>query len=490
MLNGAPPASESFPLGPDGRAECPVFLSQGIAALELEIYDGRVLLRKESIDPRANAFPGHIVLYHGLSSAAQKALGSFLFPLEPVQVAALDEFGLPAVALDYDGVGAVVLDGDGLSLNPAQRAAMAAFVAGGGVLALLGSRPERFKAFSPLPSMDGQERAVLVSGLGRVVLAAKGSASDPESRRPDYWRSLLGMGDYESSVRLSSSSLVSALSALEKAGPVGSADAQTPLPGPGPLAFMAAWGLAAFGILLARRWAPLFALGYIVLSLAGAFVAGRLIDARWMRGTNTQARLLVLPEGAGVVAMIGVSRPIADESGPDPSSAVPRLARLSFEGPETGHMDSRRSFAWRHSLRLPYLCLVSADRQSVLLSGILPMAALEGSPAAALAEAGQLGSGQSLPEDRGRSAYLILGADGGLRVLESSAWLAAETYPDWARPESAWLEGIRAALAGRDILVRYGSAPSLGFRVQGRAPDTALLALPLAQAGDAAGEGR
>jgi hypothetical protein len=458
--------AESFRLGPDGSAECPVYLDQGIDAIRVRVMDGNAVISTETILPWAKSFPGHIVLTCGLSAPAQKALGGFLFPYEPVQVAIARKAEFPSVPIDYDGVAAVVMDGDEVSLSPAQREAMRYFLSGGGRLVLFGQRPERFAApgtdllaASIQAGQGGEDLVKARLGLGLVCAAPRPSASTARARTAEFWAEALELGGFETAKRATASAFSRIRALLAELGdPEAGGEAPLPQrPWTGPWIFSACFAAASLLLFLPKK-RRLAAYGlFAAISLAAAFLAGARIDAAWRRGTASDARLLVLPNGGGILADFQTRRDIPAESASD-GTTMPRGAAITFDRVERGTMDPVVPFIWRHDLRLPYLSVLRAERDRVQLSGVLPAVALSGAVASAGSSAGPQG-------------------------------LAADPfYASLNAGERTWIRSVMDAFPGWGFRMSTGRAPALGYSAQGGAPARILWIEPIARAASMGGK--
>ncbi len=452
-------ASESFPLDASGRAECPIFLDQGLLEIEVSVRDGRRLIARELLNPWQSTFPGHAILCNGLSAAARNAVAGFLFPIEPVHAPQSASRDFPSSALDYDAVGAVIIDGEALSLSPSQRDALSAFASGGGAVAVVGGRPERYIDFDRADLAAGKRFSAVPFGMGRVVLIERGPGYALDSRDPDFWKDALAMPPYDEARRLNASRF-----AIEDRPSDADASSASPIEDPPPTAGVAiaagAWAAVASALLLARKRRLAVALAGAVLSFAGLSIAGAAIDRTWNRGASAEIRMVALPLGAGVLADIRVRGAGASAAG----LGQPRLIRVALEDAERGTLDPSSLFAWRHEFEVPYLSVLSVGDGSVRLAGLLPAGALAGV--------------------RGGGAELIIGKDGELLPA------AAGALPDWALAEEPWMRSVAAAFPGADVAFGKRELPSVGFTVQGRAPETAFWAEPAVTGLGAAEGGR
>jgi hypothetical protein len=462
---GAPPASESYPLDSSGRAECPVFMDGDVEAVEATLREGNRVLGRERIDPWKDAFPGHIVLTSGLSTGARMAIAGVLLPLEPVHVAALASADFPGAAVDYDGASAVVLEGDALSLNPAQRDALRAFIAGGGVLVLAGPRPERFNAIDPglLASVRGGPSAAF--GSGRIVLLERGPGFASDSRGAEFWKGILRLGPFETSRRLTVSGFMGAGADAEASKKEKSGDAGTGGAPDGIAIAIAAWAAAASALLAVKRRRIAVVAAASALSFIGLWAAGGAFDRAWRRGVAADVRLIALPGGSGVIADLRLRMRTGGSPDSKPGAFSPRMARIALEDAEGGAMDPVLPFQWRHEFRLPYLSVVSADSASLRMAGVLPAAVLSG---AAAADEGSPEFAESIRS----GACVVLGKDGEFRSGGGS-------MPSWSAERMGWMRSVAEAFRGQDIAFGFDTMPALGFTVQGAPPGRVLWARPM-----------
>ncbi len=464
---GPATASESFPLDASGRAECPIFLDHGLIEIEVSVRDGRRLVARELLNPWESTFPGHAILCNGLSAAARNAVAGFLFPIEPVYAPQSASRDFPSAALDYDAVGAVIIDGEALSLSPSQRDALSAFASGGGAVAVVGGRPERYIDLGRAGLAAGKGFSAAPFGLGRVVLIERGPGYALDSRDPGFWKEALALPPYDEARRLNASRFsIEDRPSDADADEASAAPAEDAPPTAGVAIAAGAWAAAASALLLARKRRLAFALAGAALSLAGLSIAGAAIDRSWNRGASAEIRIVALPLGTGALADIRVRGAGAGAAG----LGQPRMIRVALEDAERGTLDISSLFAWRHEFEVPYLSVLSVGGGGVRLSGLLPAGALAGIREGALAGVREGG------------AALIIGKDGELSPA------AAGALPDWALAEEPWMRSVAAAFPGADVAFGRRELPSIGFTVQGRPPKYAFWAEPVA-AGLGAEEG-
>ncbi len=474
---------ESFPCVDGLRLECPVMVDERLYSISVRLVSSGEVLAEEKLAARAKLFPGHLVLVHGEGSRVELALGMALYPSEPVEAVSVSLADLPSSGLGYDGVSALVLRDPGRSIAPAQAAAMAAFIAGGGRVALTFPR-EGDAGLAGLVSAGGTWREgrpdpYAEIGLGRLVLVGRrlGNGLPLDSE----WKDILGLAPYGSARTITASRAFKVgPESFPKEAEYGRAQAIL-------LAALALW--AGVSIVAARnRKKSLIP----VLATAGAALAFSLagsasLDSMMRRGARYSSRMLVLPGGTGAIASIGVLSPYGHRKPGALRVDSVRGVEIAYGGTEGGRMlpPGAGTLEWRHELPGTGLSLRSCDEGRLELAGILGAGILAGAdiPAGAIAA-----SGNPAPPRAGTAIKVALARSSpeGLAWLvpKGGSWIDEGSTPAWVGLEAAWVESLADLSPGRSFLVGRCALPSLRLSICGAAASEAFWALPLG------GEGR
>ena len=263
----AGPVVWDFP-GP-GVFERPVFLADGLPTLNLRRTDGGMIREERVLPVASRAFPGNVILSHGLEASTKRALAALLLPREPVLVVDEPPSRWPVSFFAYDMITALVVKDPGPVLSPVQVQALKAWVASGGRWAVIDRAS---------PSLVDEV------GLGE----GGAPVSDPAE---------LNLDPYGTNPRWGTD-----FGPPAKDLPAGSG------PGtPGTLGFLGAWTLLVLALSRFSRptkaaWGVVGVSGAVVLVL---FSIGSL---SWDRGVRVHSRQILL-EGSGWVSSTEASVP-------------------------------------------------------------------------------------------------------------------------------------------------------------------------------------
>lgn len=495
--DGAILSVETFPYAAGRTVECPVFLDDGLDALELRLKAGGELLSEEGVPLRARTFPGHIVLASGLSPVVQAALGRLLLPREPVQVVSVKTDELPVEGLDYDGVSALVLRDPGRSLSPARVEAMLGWLGGGGSLALIGEASladslasaflDPSRAMESLPFVTpsrgkAPSLAVATLGAGRIAMVSGDPGSLPPGDAEAFWSAALGLRPFERSERLAPGLVMPPPRYLTVQ--VASAEAKDSRA----LAFYLPF--AALIVLMASRKpgrSRLVALASAA-ALAAALVAAPLLDRAGRREARASARVLVLPGGTGLLEGFALRSPFYPQGEPLGPLLSRRPVAVGAEEGGSGVLDGRSPAAWSHGSGRPVAALRETGPDSLVLMACVAAGGQAGKdfPALiyALRDAEAEGSLPRLPRDA-KAAYV---EPGGLawRLWDgrASTWDRVAEAPAWLGLDESWVSGLCASFPRRGFVVGLSPASPLGFTVMGDRVGDLVWASPSRPAGE------
>lgn len=141
-----------------GQIEEPLYVAVGVRTLRLR-FRTATETRELELPLAGRLFPGHVIGVDGLDSYDEAELSEVLLPLEPVKVVALPVSQWPASPLSYGGLAALAASDPG-PLAPARLAALRAWVASGGVLAVADRLPAGQSLLDQLGPVTGAGRAV------------------------------------------------------------------------------------------------------------------------------------------------------------------------------------------------------------------------------------------------------------------------------------------------------------------------------------------
>jgi hypothetical protein len=480
--DGSAIGAESFPCRDGLRVECPVMVDERLRSVSVRLVSSGQILAEEKVPARAKLFPGHVALVVGEGFDAEIAISSALYPSEPVQAISLGLSDLPSMGLDYDAVSAIAIRDPGRALTPAQRDAMASWIAGGGRLAVTKARAAAESIVGLIAGPSERAPSTLSLGLGSIVLVGEGEAGEGPGETERRWKAALALSPYGQAERLTASrAFKSPADSFSKGSESTRAEIVI-------LAALALW--AGVAVLASRNRrksiVPVVAAAAASLAFAAAGAAG--LDSMLRRGARSSARALVLPGEGFAIASIGVRTSFGDSRRDFASVAAARGLEVGYGSLEGGLMGAGNGagFEWSHSLPRSSLSLRSSSRDALDLCGVLEPGVLAGSgfPAGALASARSL----ELPEleSPGRLAFVSAGpAEASWLSRKGGRWVAEESFPSWLGPDAAWIDALRSLAPGRSFLVGRCSAPALRLKVggsaaRGYAATEVLWAMPVA----------
>jgi hypothetical protein len=494
--DGSAIGAESFPCRDGLRVECPVMVDERLRSISVRLVSSGEILAEEKIEARSRLFPGHVVLVCGERIEAELAISAALFPSEPVQAVSTSLADLPSLGLDYDAVSAVALRDPGRAVAPAQRDAMAAWLAGGGRLAvtepravgesvvgsLVGALASRTGASDALP-------AILPFGLGAIAVLREAPYGEGAGDAERAWKAALALSPYDRSERLTASRAFKTPALSFSKGPE-AARAELVI-----LIALALWAGVAVIASRNRRKSLIPVAAAAAASLAFALAGAAGLDAMLMRGARVSARAVVLPDEGFALASIGVRTSFGDSLREFQSIKAVRPLKVGYRALEGGLMGAAASaagatasagaFEWSHALPRPSLSLRSWSRDSLDLAGVLEPGVLEGSgiPDGALSSA----RSRELPELESAGPLALAGAlaqagGGGPQwlVRKQGRWIEEQFAPSWIGPDAAWIDSLKALAPGRSFLVGKCSAPAMRLAVGGSAATELLWAMPVA----------
>lgn len=453
---------ETFPSLGGARLECPVLLSEGLAALKVRLVAGSRTLAELDIDRNAGFFPGHLVLSCGLSASSRRAVSAALLPGEPIIVVPTSLSNLPANGLDYDGVSAIVIGATGVDgtdlLTAAQRNALLAWIAGGGSLVAAAEGGEPVLASLGLGVGPGSE--ALSFGFGRYSILRTGG--QPEETA---WREALGLRPY------GSLQMIGASAALR------GADTKLVEPASAPwirrIIAMAlfTWlaAIVAAFFFARKKLAPVaFVTG---IALAVVLAGGGVLSRSIARGVRFRILVLALPEAETAFATFRATA--FEPKSPFtwlPSEVIGPIS-VDYAGEESGSFKE-----WNHLLGRSILSAAGSGRMT--LSGLMTRDGWR------RLDLPTTKTGSLEPpriDSTRRLAYLGAGEGGGWWTKENGgAWLRVEQAPAWLEAEAAWLIDLRGMRKDAGILVGVCPASLSGFSLQGAPPQGDLVwAMPL-----------
>jgi hypothetical protein len=453
---------ETFPSLGGTRLECPVLLSEGLAALKVRLVAGSRTLAELDIDRNAGFFPGHLVLSCGLSASVRRAVSAALLPGEPIIVVPTALSALPANGLDYDGVSAIVVGATGVGgtakdlLTTAQRNALLAWLAGGGSLVAEAEGGEPILESLGLDVGPGSEP--LSFGFGRYsVLRTEGRSEETA------WREALGLQPY------GSLQMIGASAALR------GADTKLVEPASAPwirriIAIALFTWLAAVvsAFFFARKkLAPVALVTGIALAvvLAGGGVLSRSI----VRGARFRILVLALPEAETAFATFRAAA--FEPKSPYawlPSEVIGTIS-VDYAGEESGSFKE-----WNHLLGRSILSAAGSGRMT--LSGLMTPDAWRRLDLPSM----KTGSAEPPRIDSTRRLAYLGSGEGWWTKESGGAWLRAEEAPAWLEAEAAWLIDLKRMRKDAGLLVGTFPASLSGFSLQGAPPQGDIVwAMPL-----------
>jgi hypothetical protein len=477
--DGTAIGTESFPCRDGLRVECPVMVDERLGSVSVRLASSGEILAEEKLPARSRLFPGHVVLVCGELFDDELAISRALYPAEPVQAVSASLADLPSRGLDYDAVSAIALRDPGRALTPAQRDAMAAWIAGGGRLAVTEPRKAGDSLVGMLAEDGAAPPSVLILGLGSIALVGEAPAAAGPAAAERRWRAALALSPYGQKERLTASRVFKSGADSFSKGPE-SSRAELAL-----LVALALWaGVAIFAARNRRKsLVPVVAAAAASLAFALAGAAG--LDSMLMRWASVSERALVLPGEGFALASIGVRASFGDARRDFLGVAAVRGLEIEYGRLERGLMESsdRAPFAWKHALSRTALSLRSSSRDSLDLAGVLEPEALVDPlfPAGAPRDAFPNG-GSGLGPDARLAVSGAIPGDPSWLVLHEGRWIAEGSPPSWLGPDAAWIASLRALAPDLPFLVGRSRSPAPGMRVGGSASRDLLWAMPVVAA--------
>jgi len=464
---------ETFPASDGISLESPVWMSAELESLSVSLVSRGRALAEATVDARAKAFPGHIVLACGLSTAARLAIASALLPLEPILAISTEAADLPANGLDYDAVSAVAVGTLDVELSSAQREALLAWMSGGGRLCAIA---DTGGGGGILAALALEERSASRSaeghayGLGRYISLAPDRAEAPPS-----WRDALALVPYDSSRRMGSGSAAN--------GPEPGEDSRLASRETRAIirAAIAAWLVATLLAAACGKRRALPIAGVAALCLAAVLSGASTLDGAFARGAGARALALVLPESGSAFLSLR-ARAYLPPSGFDwaESRAIGNPAIASSDA-ESGSFGE-----WRHSLAKAAFSLRASSDRALDLEGMLSPEEWNAVSASASSFARswmrRARGGTEPPHIE--SAYPLAFLASGEPVswwtkVPGQAWVKSDSPPALLKDEAQWMLALRGAKRGIGLLAGSCPGDSLSISVEGRPLREIRWAMPL-----------
>lgn len=365
------------------RVQIPVFINESGNMIHLTVKSGKQVVAAAKINSRERVFPGHLVLTCDISSSLQQAISKSLLPREPVNTVPINQTELPTQGLNYDGVSALVLTDQGPILNPAQLAALRAWLPGGGTLVICNPRPGEEGLFSRLitqassqamkensinellvnnaqPGGEWPELADITQfGFGRIIRLSFSAIRE----NPAYWRQLLSLNPFEDAKRLTAGEIFTedAIDELNMLSIEEEGKFELRL-------LIIIWsilGLALLYLIKPRKMRLHALLLFTLISIVSSIPLGGWISGLWHRGARLYTQALLLPAGGGVIfnSTTGL-----------PKDSFSWNLRLNLGEAEKGEINRYKSYCfWQHSLSTPIGLLQTGSDSEMTITGVLPV---------------------------------------------------------------------------------------------------------------------